>query len=82
MNSVTSGLGSGIGFGIGHRLFGGPTAASSQEKETTLQPPKPMDACNEMKMRLFAMKEQVMYRDDQERYDRLFQVYEKLCVQN
>ena len=54
---------------------------NGEEKENTLQPSKPMDACNEMKMRLFAMKEQVMYRDDQDRYDRLFQEYEKLCSQ-
>jgi len=39
------------------------------------------DACNQMKMRLFAIKEaRIMYRDDQDRYNRLFEEYEKLCT--
>ena len=87
MNSVTSGLGSGIGFGLGHRLFGGGGATTSEQpldaSQKPSQPSTPVDPCNEMKMRLFAMKESsVMYRDDYERYDRLYQEYEKLCLQH
>lgn len=75
MNSVTSGLGTGIGFGIGNRLFGGPS------NMTPAQPPlahPSVDPCNEMKTRLFAMKESP--NQDEERYNRLFEEYEKLCT--
>lgn len=67
MNSVTSGLGTGIGFGIGNRLFGAGTA-------TPVQPPLTVDPCNEMKIRLFAMNQ------NEDRYERLFEEYEKLCI--
>jgi hypothetical protein len=80
MNSVTSGLGSGIGFGIGNRLFGGSSSTSSQP--VVVQPSQQataVNACDEMKNRLFRMKESVMYRDDEERYDRLYEEYLKLC---
>ncbi len=90
MNSVTSGLGTGIGFGLGNRLFGGgggaSSAAQSQQPLTqpltqSQQPSTSVDPCNEMKIRLFAMKESpVQYREDEERYDRLFEEYEKLCI--
>ena len=83
MNSVTSGLGSGIGFGLGNRLFG----ASASPQQPLTQPSQPsqpstsVDPCNEMKIRLFAMKESpIRYREDEERYDRLFEEYEKLCI--
>jgi len=83
---VTSGIGSGIGFGIGHRIFGpssttttAAAAVATPVPTITSQPSTPMNACDEMKNRLFQMKESVMYRDDEERYDRLYAEYLKLC---
>ncbi len=86
MNSVTSGIGSGIGFGIGHNLFGGSSSSSTTSSQPVVvqsqpssQQPTPVNACDEMKNRLFRIKESVMYRDDEERYDRLYEEYLKLC---